>query len=380
MPFSLYLHFPFCRNKCSYCDFYKEIHNLKLERQFFHALSIETELAAEEYSSAGTEIDTIYLGGGTPSIVCQRLLSDWLDQVRSLFHVDHDVEFSFECNPESTDLALLTFLRELGVTRPAFGIQSFDESTLRVLNRHHNPSDSHRAAYLAHALGFKSFGVDLLFGLPGQGSKALSKDLDELIDLDPPHVSFYSLTVEEGTPLFDAEKKGDMPPLPDEDQLHALYRGGIEFFQERGYDWYEVCSFAKPGHQCRHNLGYWLGKDYLGLGPAAHSFMNGERFANCRSLHDYNAALNAGRRPSSFDESGLEQRMIETIMLGLRTRQGIDRAVFLSRFGRPVEEKLNREHFDLLVESGHLIPDRGSLRLSEVGLLVADEITRRLVE
>jgi len=379
MSFGLYLHFPFCRNKCSYCDFYKELYDHELERQYYKALQIETELVARQLDSSDKEISTIYIGGGTPSLTSLELFENWLNNLRSLFDIRSDVEFSFENNPESVTVDLLSWLEGLGVNRPAFGIQSFNVQLLRLLDRKHRPDDSHRAVYLANALGFGSFGVDFLYGLPNQTGKLLSVDLDELIDLNPPHVSFYHLTVEEGTPLY-GRVKSDRLRMPDDDLTTALYRGGAALLTDAGYERYEICSFAKPGHECRHNLAYWEGGDYLGLGPAAHSFMDGRRFANSRDISKYVDSLLNGKRPLIVDESGLEQRMTEAIMLGLRTTRGINRSRFASRFGRQLEDRLERTQYDMLVESGHLIPDRGSLRLSDEGLLLADEITRRLVK
>jgi oxygen-independent coproporphyrinogen-3 oxidase len=379
MAFGLYLHFPFCANKCAYCDFYKELHDDEHEAAFYDALGTETQLVAEQYASGDNEIATIYVGGGTPSLSSLDRFRGWLDQLRSAFYVAPNIEFSFENNPESVTLELLTELRALGISRPTFGIQSFNQRLLRVLGRKHHPEDSQRAVYLANALGFPTFGVDMLFGLPGQGTRELSKDLDQLMDLRPPHISFYQLTVEPGTELCRKVAAGRIR-MPDDNLLLALYKGGVETFEEHGYDRYEVSSFAKPGHECRHNIGYWQGQDYLALGPSGHSFMQGQRFANTPDLNAYVKLLSEGRRPLIEDKSGPRERMMETIMLGLRTAQGINRAEFEKRFGRRLEEQLDRKQYDLLIESGHLIPDRGRLRLSDEGILVADEITRRLVK
>ncbi|RME24566.1 MAG: coproporphyrinogen III oxidase, partial [Candidatus Zixiibacteriota bacterium] len=212
-----------------------------------------------------------------------------------------------------------------------------------------------------------------------QNSEALSRDLDQIIDLAPPHISFYQLTVEPGTALADRVASGALK-MPDPDFSFGLYRGGCERLMEAGYDRYEVSSFARKGYECRHNLGYWEGADYLGLGPSAHSFMHGRRFANTADVQAYIKALLSARRPLVVDESGFESRMTEAIMLGLRTARGIDRERFRQRFGIPVEERLVREQYHILVESGHLLPDKGRLRLSDEGLLMADEITRRLIK
>ena len=379
MAFGLYLHFPFCRNLCSYCDYYKNLYDARLEKEFFEALAIETELVAEDYAELDNQISTIFVGGGTPSMANLDMFSTWLDQLRSLFYVSPDVEFSFENNPDSVTLERMQTMASLGINRPTFGIQSFVPSLLELLNRKHNPNDSYRAVYLAGALGFDNFGVDLIFGLPKQTTKMLSADLDQLIDLNPPHISFYQLTIEPGTTLERRVASGSLS-VPSSDEMFALYKGGVERLAEAGYNRYEVSSFAKEGKECRHNLGYWEGKDYLGLGPSAHSYMHGRRFSNSADVLKYSKTLLSGQRPIVPDESGHESRMNEAIMLGLRTSKGIDRRHFAERFGVAVEERLVRKQYDVFVESGHLIPDKGWLRLSDDGILQAEEITSRLIK
>jgi len=379
MPFGLYLHFPFCRNNCSYCDFYKELFDSGLEKQFYDALRIETELCAQEYAGSDHEISTIFVGGGTPSLTNSDFLAEWLSLVRRLFVVPPGIEFSIETNPESVTLENLTVFKELGVNRPLFGIQSFNLKLLKLLNRKHNPDDSYRAVYYANALGYSNFGVDLIFGLPGQSMKMLSRDIDEIVDLDPPHISFYQLTVEQGTPLAHRVETGALV-IPNQESSMAMYRGGVERLTEAGYQRYEVSSLAKPGFECRHNLGYWEGRDYLGLGPSAHSFMGGKRYANVASVTEYIASLRSGIRPLTFDDSGIENRMVEAIMLGLRMARGIDRHQFASRFGQTLESQLNERNYDLLRNSGHVVEEDGVVRLSDEGILLADEITRRLIK
>ncbi len=379
MPFSLYVHFPFCSNKCSYCDFYKELYDRSIEKKFFEALRIETELAAEQFESPDREIGTIFVGGGTPSLMNLDAFASWLDQVRCLFRLPDGIEFSVENNPESVRLDMLKRLQELGVTRPIFGIQSFQTKLLRLLNRRHIPHHSQRAVYFANVLGFTNFGVDIIFGLPGQTTRMLAADLDQVIDLAPPHISFYQLTVEEGTPLAHKVESGELRS-PDQELMLAMYRGGYDQLAEAGYVRYEVSSFAQTGFECRHNQAYWDGTEYLGLGPSAHSFLAGRRFLNCENVHEYLESLRKGVLPREYDQSGLEERMVEAIMLGLRTSQGISHAAFARRFGRRVEEQLNAEQYAYLRESGHVVEDNSGVRLTESGFFLADEITRRLLK
>jgi len=379
MPFSLYLHFPFCTNKCAYCDFYKELHNCGSEARFFDALMVETRLTADTHIGKDKRVSSIFVGGGTPSLVNTDSLGRWLRLVRDLFDVVDGIEFSIEMNPESVTRDNLSALRDLGVTRPVFGIQSFDRNLLMSLGRDHDSHQSRRAIYLANALGFRNIGVDLIFGLPGQTSRMLSSDLDQIIDLEPRHISFYQLIVEPGTPLAERVASGEMH-MPDQELSLALYQGGCERFAEAGYRRYEVSSFAQPGFECAHNIRYWEGGDYLGLGPAAHSFVGGRRFANPESLDQYVDALSRGILPSVPDGSGREERMTEAILLGLRTSQGISRSAFSRRFGVDLEERLDREQYRVFLRSGHLVAEDDNLRLSDHGVYLADEITRRLVK
>ena len=378
MAFGLYLHFPFCRKFCPYCDYYRVVHDEASVRAYFEALRIETELVAESVHDTGRVVSTIYIGGGTPSLINPEYLESWLRRVQALFAVDGAVEFSLEVNPESCSRELLQNLYRLGVNRPVLGVQSFDPRMLRKLGRTHSLDAVHEAIYYLNALDFASFGIDLLYGLPGQTAKMLSVDLDQAVDLEPPHISFYQLTLEPGTEMYRQLEAGKLK-LPDTDFARSLYQAGWEHLTENGYRRYEVCSFAQPGHECRHNLNYWTGEEYIGLGPSAHSFTGGRRFANDASLPEYIAALNRGRRPIIEDPSGENERMMETVMLGLRTARGIDLNRFARTFGRELHDFVEKTEFDLMLKAGHLLEEERFVRLSDESMPLADEITTRLM-
>lgn len=379
MPFSIYLHYPFCTNACSYCDFYKELRDPEREKVYCDALLKETSLLIKAWSRPDRTIGTIFIGGGTPTLAPESFYADWLALLKEEFLLADDLEFTVENNPEAVSFDKLAAFRELGVNRPTFGIQSFNTRLLNVLGRKHEPNHSRQAVYWVNALGYKNFGVDLLFGLPGQTSSQMSKDLDELLDLEPPHISYYQLTVEPGTTLHRQVTAGELA-VADDELSRALYRGGCEKLTEAGYERYEVSSFALPGRECRHNLAYWEGGDYVGLGPAAHSFLGGIRSANVAGIDEYIRALKDNVRPSIVDRSSTEERMVEAVMLGLRMTRGIDRRKFAERFGHRLEDQFDRKQYDLFVESGLVIPDRGRVMLSDEGLLVADDIIRRLLK
>jgi oxygen-independent coproporphyrinogen-3 oxidase len=339
----------------------------------------ETELAAEELGAADREITSIFVGGGTPSITSLELFADWLDKTKQYLTLGDNIEFSLECNPESTTRDNLDAFKALGVNRPVFGIQTFDTRLLKLLGRRHTPHQSHRAVYYANALGFSNFSVELIYGIPTQTSRILANDLDQLLDLDPPHISFFQLRCQPGTEIARRIAAKHLK-LPDNELILAMYRGGCEKLNEAGYTRYEVSSFAKPGYECRHKLAYWEGGDLLGLGPSAHSFRDGKHFINTADLAEYIEQLSSGKLPRLDNSADVMQHMTETIKQGLRTTRGIKRSLFSDRFGVPLEARINREQYRLLVESGHLLPENDTLRLSDKGILLADEIARRLID
>ncbi len=378
MSLSVYIHFPFCTNLCSYCDFYKCTHKPDEVELFLDALNQEMSLAADEIDPEKRIIRTLYIGGGTPSLISPFQLDDLLRNLRREFRLDKNLEFSLEANPESVTRENLTRYAELGVNRPIFGVQSFDLDALKKLGRRHKVDDTHRAVYLARALGIENFGIDMIFGLPGQTSKLLARDLQELVALDPPHVSYYQLTVEPETVLAKRVADGTIK-LPGNDLCAAFYSAINEELKTGGYFRYEVSSFARPGYECRHNMTYWEGGEYLGLGPSAHSSIDGRRFANIDDLDEYMRVINRGERPIEIDDRDESQRISETIMLGLRTTRGIDRKTFQSLYGRRLEESIDRGQYDTFVKLGLIEPDDERVRLSEKGLPLADEIIERLV-
>jgi oxygen-independent coproporphyrinogen-3 oxidase len=379
MSLALYIHFPFCTNLCSYCDFYKCAHNDEEVDKFLSSLKQEIELSASELDPDHRIVRTLYIGGGTPSLIKPEQLADIIAHLKKRFRFDKELEFSLEANPESVTMENLKAYAELGVNRPIFGVQSFDLKALKKLGRKHNMQDTHRAVYLARALGITNFGIDMIFGLPGQTSKLLSQDLQELTALDPPHVSYYQLTVEHGTVLEKRIEEGKIK-LPGNDLCAAFYSAINKELESNGYYRYEVSSFARPGYECRHNMTYWEGGEYLGLGPSAHSYVDGRRFANIDNLAEYNDAVAKGMRPIKFDYRDTEQRISETIMLGLRTTRGIDRKNFQNLYGRRLEESIDPTQYENFIRMGFIDPEGERVKLTERGLPLADEIIERLVK
>ena len=378
MSLGLYLHFPFCPYLCNYCDYFKVLHLDAIEKKYFEALTIETRLVAKEISNL-SKIDTLFIGGGTPSIANLKLLEKWLALAQNSFNFSDNLEFSFECNIDSVDVDKLAVLKELAVTRPILGMQSFNEQLLRTITRPHSPRTGHQVVYHAHVLGFKSFGIDLLFGIPGQTGNMFLGDIGQLIDMEPPHISLYQLVVEPGTPLAESVELGELA-VPDEPTIAAMYCSGSGTLVNSGYEHYEISSFALSGHECRHNLNYWQGGEYIGLGPSAHSYIKGRSYANVESVGDYITALSQNEFPRVINESALLERADDTVLSGLRLKSGIDRGLFAERFGIPLDERINQKEYETLIKSAMLIDDGYTLRTSETGFFQADAIARRLLK
>ncbi|MFH2035051.1 MAG: radical SAM family heme chaperone HemW [Candidatus Zixiibacteriota bacterium] len=379
MAISLYIHFPFCSNLCDYCDFYKISFKSEQENKYYLALQTELDLAVKSLKPEQRKLSTIYIGGGTPSLTNLNYLDNFINRVQKNFKLMNDLEFSFEINPESINKENLKQLKELGVNRPIFGMQSFNRPILKILNRKHKLDDSFRAVYLARSLGFNNFGIDMIFGLPRQTGRKLSEDLNQLIELAPPHISYYQLTVEEKTPLARKVEQGKIK-TPDNELSSAMYRAINLELMKYNYFRYEISSWSKAGYECRHNINYWSGGDYLGLGPSAHSFIDNRRFANSPDLKLYLEKLSCNQRPLVFDDDSPQARMTEAIMLGLRTSDGINRSQFRKRFGMALGEALNGDSLHILKTAGLVEVGRTAIKLSESGFPLADEIVRRLVK
>lgn len=379
MPLSLYIHYPFCTNLCHYCDFYKIKYSPEIEAEYFKALKNEIEMVGKSLGQGTEIVETIYIGGGTPSLAASRHLEKLVEQIKKGFRLSINLEFSLEINPESVDSEKLLFFKELGVNRPIFGIQSFDVRSLKLLNRTHNREDSYRAIYLARGIGFDNFGIDMIFGLPQQTAKNLGDDLIQLLELTPPHLSYYQLTVEKETELAMKIDNGELN-IPDSDLSATMYRSITTELEEHNYSHYEISSFARAGYECRHNICYWNGGDFLGLGPSAHSFIRGKRFANVSNIATYLEKLGRFERPLICDDDSIDSRISETIMLGLRTSWGIDREKFKQWFGIPIEQAVDDNSLKTLIDSGLVDPDGDHIKLTKSGFPLADEIIRRLVK
>lgn len=379
MSISLYIHYPFCNHICDYCDFYRTRYDTDLETEYFKALKTELTIVKNSFKPEERLLNTIYIGGGTPSLANLKKLESFLSALSNSFRFARDLEFSFEINPESIDKDKLGSLKNFGVNRPIFGIQGFNMKILNTLKRKHKLKDSYRAIYLARALGFENFGIEMIYGLPRQTGRNLSDDLNQLMELSPPHISYRRLIVEKNTPFYKKVKNKKLR-MPNGNLTAAMYHAINVELIKHNYFRYEISSWSMPGFECRHNFSYWEGGEYLGLGPSAHSYTDNHRMANSADLKSYFGKLKNNQRPLTFDKTDKESRIIETIMLGFRTINGISRASFRKQFGMKIDEALNGDAYQILLKGGFIKSTKTAIKLTDNGFPVADEIIKRLVK
>lgn len=376
MSRGLYVHIPFCIRKCYYCDFNSFRLRGPERDHFLDLLEQEADRWAARLEAAGgvPVLDTLYVGGGTPTTLEAGQLARLFGALRQRFPLAPQAEITVEANPGTLTLEKLAALREAGVNRLSLGAQVFDDGLLRRLGREHDAAAIETSVALAREAGIPSLNLDLIFALPGQDLRGWRATLQRALALEPDHLSCYSLIIEEGTPFYRWHQMGRLP-RPDEEEELAMYQAAIEAAEGAGLAQYEISNFARPGHQSRHNLIYWRNQPYLGLGPGAHSWWEGVRRANLGPLPAYEAALQAGRLPLEREEPiSRALEMDETMFLGLRlTREGVDRAAFRARFGTE-PEAVHGLAIDRLVRLGLLEADAHRIRLTRQGVPVANQV------
>lgn len=374
----LYIHIPFCTRACPYCDFSFELLKDGRVDHLLAALEKEAGRRGRESPWSGHVIDTVFLGGGTPTCLTDPQLERAIGMIHDHFRVDPRAEITVEANPETIRIAKLRRLRRLGVNRISIGVQSFSDDTLRNLGRSHSADQAARAIALARDAGFERINIDLMFGAPGQAPSEWEDTLDQAVRHDPDHVSIYGLTIEPGTRFARMEKEG-LLDLPDEDRHVGYYYRALDRLTGAGYRHYEVSNMAKPGAECRHNLSCWNGGDYLGLGPSAHSHARGRRTANARGLAGYLSAMEEQGEAVDMDETlSVDERIHEYILLGLRSIEGMDTRAFRDRYG---DEAMGRRKTAIRTLAGEgLLAERGArLCLTRKGLALADSVCAYLM-
>ena len=372
---ALYIHIPFCKHKCIYCDFYSVITTENVT-PFLSALKKEIEFYAEKYS-IDRIITSIFFGGGTPSLMDADYLNEILNHIRINFNVSDNVETTIETNPGTISFEKLKAFRQIGFNRISIGVQSFEENELKFLTRIHSKDAAIKTVEDANKAGFKNISPDLIFNLPKQTKEIWMNNLQQAVSLPITHISTYSLILERGTILNKMVLDGKVT-LQDPDYDADLYTSTIDFLTGKGFNQYEVSNFCKAGFECRHNNSYWHYRDYLSFGTAAHSFMNGKRWWNFSSLKMYISKINDyGSAVRSFEVLSEEQKINEFVMLALRS-SGLNKNKFKQNFGN--EWLIQKEeHFNKLAENNFTELDSETIRLTKNGYAICDEILKNLL-
>ena len=375
-PLGIYIHVPFCRSKCQYCDFYSlTTKDDRLMDDYLDAICAHVKEAGA--LAPGYKVDTVYFGGGTPSFFGADGMATILTAIRRSFDVVEDAEITFEANPDSVSDKLLRRLRGEGFNRVSLGIQCDDDEILKKIGRPHNFSQAVAAVQRIRKAGFKNLSLDLIYGLPGQTLTAWQDTLSRVLTLMPEHISCYGLKVEEGTPLYEYK---DFCNLPDDDAQADMYLAAVEILRSRGFRQYEISNFSRKGLYSRHNMKYWTGGEYLGFGPSASSDFAGKRFTAIRDLHGYISGIkNGGQVLEDVQEIHHRERAGEYLMLRLRTASGIGREEYERQYLLPfdpleqyLERCLDRGHAEYNAETGHWY-------LTPAGFLLSNSIISDLL-
>jgi oxygen-independent coproporphyrinogen III oxidase len=371
---ALYIHVPFCRRKCPYCSFVSYDYRGDDIPLYLNALKRELKQRA-----GGEHVPSVFFGGGTPSLLPAKDISDILSLINTLFNVDKAAEITLEANPGTVDEAYLTAVRKLGVNRLSLGVQSLNDRELVLLGRIHNAAQARDAVRFARSAGFDNLSLDLIYGLPGQTLDGWQHSLDEALALKTEHLSLYGLTLEEDTPMWTAISQGFLPAL-DPDLSADMYELAEDKLADSRYEHYEISNWARRGLECRHNLTYWCTLPYIGAGAAAHSCINGHRLANTKDLDKY-MDYYSGKKPplpELDEEISPELELAETIILGLRLVAGINSDEVNSRFGIDILAHYHRQ-IEEVTGAGLMEQIGRRLRLTRRGRLLSNEVFWRFL-
>ena len=368
---AIYIHVPFCKSKCPYCDFYSSPrHRAEDVEAYVVGLLAEIEQTSGRYGD--WPIETVYFGGGTPSLLAVSQIAEILDKVRSCYDVCLDAEISMEVNPATVTYDSLCGYRAAGVNRISIGVQSFDDAVLRILGRLHNAEEAAETVQLARQAGFENISIDLMFGIAGQSVTSWESTVEKAIELAPEHVSLYTLEIMDNTRFARDLEKGIYRQTEPEDD-RKMYELALDMLEAAGYRQYEISNAARPGFECRHNMRYWSMGEYIGLGPGASSFVGGVRYANAADVRAY---VESPQRVDVHVNTE-EDNISEYIFTGLRKSDGISKTDFRERFGDDIwsfysEEE--RREFQQFVEGGFAEEDEESIRLTRKGMSISNKI------
>ena len=367
---SLYIHIPFCAQKCLYCDFPSFARKDHLRKAYIEALNKEIISLREKHNNL--EINTIFIGGGTPSVLEADELECLLKEVAKL-NMAKDIEYSMECNPGNLTEEKLEVMKKYGVNRISMGLQAKQDNLLKGLGRIHNYKTFKENFLLAKKVGFNNINVDLMFGLPNQRLNEWEETLREIISLEPAHISAYSLIIEEGTAFYNLYEN-DKLKLPTEEEERKMYHLAKKILEENGFNQYEISNYAKEGKECRHNLAYWNMDNWIGVGSAAASYINGKRIKNISSVEKYINSINEkGEAVEEIINNSKNDNMEEFMFMGLRKINGIDENEFKNRFSMNINDVYG-EILNKYIDEGFLIRKSGRIFLSEKGIEISNII------
>ena len=368
-PIGLYVHIPFCIRKCNYCDFCSFPDDSELRARYVDSLIAEIE---SYKSTPRIKIDTVFFGGGTPSLLSPEQFSRINGAIRKTFRLCDDNEFTVEVNPGTANERILSEFKACGVNRLSIGFQSMHDNEQKILGRIHNYDDFYSTVSMARRLGFDNINVDIMYGIPEQTPSSFEQTLLAVSDLEPEHISCYGLIIEDGTPFGD---KRDMLDLPDEDTECSMYELACELLRKKGFEHYEISNYAKRGYRCRHNLKYWRDEDYIGVGLAAHTYYLGERVYNTERFDEY---LGKERAQYQCRERNPGKDAFEYIMLALRLSEGLSLIKYEGIFG--VSFLAGRERaLKKFGELGLIEQGPATVRLTERGFYLSNTVISELV-
>ena len=359
----IYVHIPFCVKKCDYCDFTSFVCNEDIKRAYFE--SLYKQIDTESESVGKLPIDSVFIGGGTPSFVDEKYIYNLSEKLRENFCVSDNAEFTIECNPNSVTKEKLSVYKEAGINRISIGLQSTDDNELKLLSRVHDYEGFLRTYDLIREAGFNNVNIDIMSALPSQTRSSYLNTLKRVVSLKPEHISAYSLIIEEGTPFYERYKDGK--GLPGEDADREMYHDTKAFLKENGYERYEISNYAKPGYECKHNTGYWTRKPYLGFGIAAASLFNEKR---CTMHTDIKRYIE-GDYEKEVTDITKEDAMAEFMFLGLRLTKGVSKKEFEEAFSISIYDVYARE-IEELTKDGLIIDEKEVLYLTDFGLDVSN--------
>ena len=369
----LYIHIPFCVKKCHYCDFYSVCHTDKQEREYISALCNHMKNEAHLYKDY--EIDTIFLGGGTPSVLSGDSILKIADTVKSCFNLHSSPEFTIEANPGTLSEEKLLAYKCAGINRLSIGLQSASDKELCTLGRIHSLDEFAEGYSLARKCGFDNISVDVMYGLPDQAIDNFAKTLDHVCDFSPEHISAYCLKIEENTRFG---KVKDTLSLPSDEEEYLMYMLLCQKLKERGYEQYEISNFAKQGYYSRHNMKYWQSHEYVGFGPAAHSYFNGLRYSYSRDIDKYIACPIKEYDTENSEESVAKiDQMDEFVMLKLRLSEGVSEKEFYEKFKSTFTEEYPL--VERFINSGHMVYENGRYHMNSRGFFVSNYILTEIL-